>query len=158
MRNDIHIDPLTPAIGAEITGIDITNPLDDDDRQTLLDAFNKHHVLFFRDQPLDPDSLSAFGRSIGEPHTHPAEPDLDGYPGVLAIHTDANSKTYAGRLFHSDVSCDAEPPVGSILHLYEVPETGGDTLFASAIAAYNALSDAMKRDCRWLERAPRLQP
>ena len=144
MRNSLEIDPLTPTIGAEVSGIDLTRPLDKADRDAVLQALHDHLVLFFRDQPLDVDSLSAFGRSIGEPHTHPTEPDIDGYPGVMAIHTDASSTTYAGRLFHSDVSCDKEPPMGSILHLYDVPETGGDTLFASAIAAYETLSDSLK--------------
>ena len=145
MRNSLTIDPLTPTIGAEVSGVDLTQPLSAADRQAVLEALNDHLVIFFRDQPLDAESLSALGCSLGEPHTHPTEPDIEGHPGVIAIHTDANSKTYSGRLFHSDVSCDKAPPMGSILHLYDVPQTGGDTIFASAIAAYEALSDSMKQ-------------
>ena len=62
----------------------------------------------------------------------------------MAFHTDAKSKTYGGRKWHSDVTCDVEPPMASILHLHAVPETGGDTLFANMCAAYDALSDTMK--------------
>ena len=145
MRNELHVDPLTPTIGAEVSGVDLTRPLTPRDSAALRAALNEHLVLFFRDQALDVAQLSAFGRGFGTPHTHPTEPDLPGYPGVMAIHTDASSTTYAGRLFHSDVSCDRVPPMGSILHLYEVPETGGDTIFASMVAAYDALSDGMKR-------------
>ncbi len=150
MRNSLKIDRVTPAIGAEVNGVDLTRPLEHDDKAAILDALRTHLVLFFRDQPLDPDALSALGNGFGSPHTHPAEPDLDGYPGIMAIHTDASSTTYAGRLFHSDVSCDKEPPMGSILHLYDVPETGGDTIFASMIAAYDALSDSMKQSLEGL--------
>jgi taurine dioxygenase len=145
MRNQLHIDRLTPAIGAEISGIDLAKPLTRQDRAAIDAALCDHLVLFFRDQPLDIEQLSAFGRQFGDPHTHPNEPDLPGFPGVMAIHTDASSTIYAGRLFHSDVSCDKVPPMGSILHLYEVPETGGDTIFASMTAAYDALSDSMKQ-------------
>ncbi len=136
----IEIAPVTPVIGAEVRGVDLTRPLDDATVQALRHALDEHLVLFFRDQALDLDQLSAFGHRFGAPHTHPAFPDLEGYPGVLEIHTDAESKTYSGRAWHSDVSCDAEPPMGSILHLHEVPETGGDTLFANMYAAYEALS------------------
>jgi taurine dioxygenase len=139
-----RIEPLTPALGAEVHGVDLTRALGDDDVQVLHDALMNHLVLFFRDQPLDLDQLSAFGRRFGSPHTHPSVPDLEGYPGVMAIHTDANSKVYSGRRWHSDVSCDAEPPMGSILHLHEVPDSGGDTLFANMFAAYETLSAPMR--------------
>jgi alpha-ketoglutarate-dependent taurine dioxygenase len=71
-------------------------------------------------------------------------PGIDGHPEIVAIHADAESKFIAGEHWHSDLTCDAEPPLGSILYLHTVPETGGDTLFASMYAAYDAFSPRMK--------------
>jgi taurine dioxygenase len=77
-------------------------------------------------------------------HIHPNTPGPEGHPEILPIHADANSKRIAGEYWHSDVSCDEEPPLGSILYLHTVPPVGGDTLFASQYAAYDALSPRMK--------------
>ena len=77
---------------------------------------------------------------------HPAAPGLvEGHPEILVIHADENSKHVAGENWHSDVSCDPEPPMGSILYMQELPPVGGDTLFASMYAAYETLSEPMKR-------------
>ena len=141
----MNISPLTPGIGAEVQGVGLGAELDKPDVEAIKEALREHLVLVFRDQPLTLEALDAFGRRFGPPHIHPATPGAAGYPGILPVHTDADSKTYAGSMWHSDVSCDAEPPMGSILHLHEVPETGGDTLFANMYAAYDALSDPMKQ-------------
>lgn len=71
-------------------------------------------------------------------------PGPEGHPEILVIHTDGNSKHAAGQAWHTDVSADAEPPMGSILHMHQVPNSGGDTMLASMYAAYEALSDDMK--------------
>ena len=139
----IKVSPLSPAIGAEISGIDLSTALTDPELQLLKEAWMTHLVLFFRDQPLSVEQLSAFGRQFGELHIHP-QGDMDGHPGVIKIHTDASSKIYAGRDWHTDVSCDETPPLGSILHLHVVPSSGGDTLFANMYAAYEALSAPMQ--------------
>jgi taurine dioxygenase len=104
-------------------------------------------VIFFRDQTLTPDQHAAFGRRFGQLHMHPAAPTpIEGHPEVLVVKADETSKYVAGEDWHSDVSCDPEPPMGSILHIHEVPANGGgDTLFASMYAAYEALSEPMKR-------------
>jgi taurine dioxygenase len=140
----IQVTPTTPHIGAEITGIDLSRPLGNRQVDELHDALAAHQVLFFRDQPLDYDSAKAFGRHFGDLHIHPNTPGPDGHPEILPIHADANSKRIAGERWHSDVSCDAEPPLGSILYLHTVPPVGGDTLFASQYAAYDALSPRLK--------------
>ncbi len=139
----IEVWPVTPRIGAEISGVDLREA----SPRQLADiraALLEHQVIFFRDQKLDLDSQKAFGRYFGELHTHPGAPGADGHPEVMPIHTDANSTYVAGESWHSDVSCDPEPPMGSILHLRVVPPVGGDTLFASMYAAYEALSPRMK--------------
>ncbi len=139
----ITIRPITPLIGAEIEGIDLSQPLDNASFSDLHQAWMRHQVLFFRDQQLDPTSLQALGRRLGTLHVHP-QGDMEGFEGILKIHTDRNSKTYAGRKWHADVTCDTEPPTGSILHLHDVPECGGDTLFANMVAAHDALSAPMQ--------------
>jgi taurine dioxygenase len=103
-----------------------------------------HLVVFFRDQEMTPEQHKAFGRRFGELHIHPAAPAPEGHPEILLIHADENSKRVAGHGWHSDVSCDVAPPMGSILYLTQVPESGGDTMFASMYAAYEALSDKMQ--------------
>jgi taurine dioxygenase len=141
----IQVKPLTPRIGAEISGVTLSEPLGNQQFQEVHDALMQHSVIFFRDQEIDVDQHKDFGRRFGELHIHPGSPPPPGHPEILIVHADKDSKRIAGEKWHSDVSCDPEPPMGSILHLWEVPETGGDTLFASMHATYDALSDRMKR-------------
>ena len=140
----IDVRPATPRIGADISGIDITRSLSNRQVAELHHALADHLVLFFRDQRFTLESQKAFGRMFGELHIHPNTPGPQGHPEILPIHADASSKRVNGEYWHSDVSCDPEPPMGSILHLHTVPPSGGDTIFASAYAAYDALSDRMK--------------
>jgi taurine dioxygenase len=142
----IEISKLTPHCGAEILGIDLSQPLDEATVGQIEQALVESTVVFFRGQSLTPEQQKAFGRRFGDLHIHPAYPDLlDGHPEIMVIRADENSKRIAGEQWHSDVSCDPEPPMGSILHMHEVPPVGGDTLFASMYAAYEALSDPVKR-------------
>lgn len=140
----IKAKPLTATVGAEIEGVDLSKPLDRQAFTEVHDALKQYCVIFFRDQELDHESHKSFGRLFGELHVHPAIPGPEGHPEILPIHTDRNSNYIAGERWHSDVSCDEEPPLGSILHLHTVPEVGGDTLFSNMYAAYDALSDRMK--------------
>jgi taurine dioxygenase len=142
----IQVDKLTPHAGAEIRGVDLSRPLDERTVKEIHDALIDNGVIFFRDQRLTPDQQKAFGRLFGELHLHPAAPSLlEGHPEILVIHADETSKHVAGEVWHSDVSCDVEPPMGSVLYMHELPAVGGDTLFASMYAAYEALSEPMKR-------------
>lgn len=136
--------PLTPAIGAEIHGVDLNRPLDATVFDAIRSALTTHQVIFFRDQDLSVERQIAFGRMFGELVVHPNDPGLQGHPEVMIIHADAASKRVAGERWHTDVSCDPEPPMGSILHLYTVPPMGGDTLFASMYAAHDTLSPPMQ--------------
>lgn len=141
----IEIKPLTPRIGAEVRGVDLSKPLDERGFQELHEAWMRHLVLFFRDQDLTREQHIELGRRFGELHIHPAAPGPEGYPELLRIHADESSRYAAGGGWHSDVSADEEPPMASILYLRTVPEVGGDTLFASMYEAYDALSEPMKR-------------
>lgn len=139
----ITVTPISPTLGAEVTGVDLAR-LDDDTWHEIAAAWAEHLVLFFRDQDLPPEAHEALGRRIGELHVHPAAPTVEGHPHVMIIHADENSKVVAGNGWHTDVSCDERPPSATILHLPEVPDVGGDTLFISTEAAYEALSQPMK--------------
>jgi taurine dioxygenase len=140
----IQVKPVTPRIGAEVYGVDLSTPLDDQTFNEIHSAFKNHCVLFFRDQNFDHDSQKAFGRRFGNLAIHPAIKAPEGHPEIVPIHADENSTKIAGERWHSDVSCVEEPPLGSILYMHTVPESGGDTLFSNMYAAYDALSDRMK--------------
>ena len=139
----LSVVPLTARIGAEIAGVDLAAPTNHQLTE-ISDALAEHLVIFFRDQSFDYDSLKAFGRAFGELAIHPGVPGLPDHPEVVAIHADAQSRYVAGEDWHSDLTCNAEPPMGSILYLPTVPEVGGDTMFASMYAAYEALSPRMQ--------------
>ena len=140
----ITIDKLTPILGAEIGGIDFRKPLSNRQHDEVHRALAENCVIFFRDQQLTPDQHMAFGRLFGELHVHPAAPHEPGRPELMIIHADKDSPRANGEGWHSDVSCEVEPPMGSILHIEKCPPKGGDTLFSSMYAAYDALSDRMK--------------
>ncbi|AJP71293.1 TauD/TfdA dioxygenase family protein [Sphingomonas hengshuiensis] len=142
----IAIHPLTPHMGAEIDGIDLTAPLSEAQGAALRAALAEHLVLFFRDQPIGHDQHKALARVFGDIHVAAATAAwaVPGHPEVTRMHTDAGSTYVPGEDWHSDMTCDPEPPLGSILYLHTVPETGGDTAFSNMFAAYAALSDRMK--------------
>ena len=139
----IKVTPVTPAIGAEISGVDLAD-LDETAFRAIREALMAHGVIFFRDQDISIESQKALGARFGELVVHPNDPGVDGHPEVMVIHADESSKRVAGERWHSDVSCDPVPPMGSILRLHTVPESGGDTLFACMYAAFDALSDRMR--------------
>ena len=141
----LRVTPLSPVIGAEVSGVDLTQALDAAVLTELKDAWAKHLVLFFRDQHLTFAQHKALGRHFGELHVHPAAPKDAEHPEILVVHGDDKVKFVAGSLWHSDVSCDREPPLGSILRVVQVPSSGGDTLFANMYAAYEGLSDRLQR-------------
>ncbi len=140
----IAIDKLTPIIGAEIAGVDLSAPLPDHQMQEIHRALAENLVIFFRDQTLTPEQHLSFGRNFGPLHVHPAAPHAPGYPELMIIHADKDSPRANGEGWHSDVSCEAEPPMGTILYIRQCPPRGGDTLFANMYAAYETLSDRMK--------------
>ncbi|MBT4354617.1 MAG: taurine dioxygenase [Rhodospirillaceae bacterium] len=145
--SDLEIIPITPLIGAEIKNIDLKNNLTEVNVKQIRSAFLNHSVLFFRDQKLSIDEQKVFGKYFGDLHIHPARDrnGIEGHPEILYINAGPNTSRVNGDDWHSDVSCDQEPPMGSILRIFEAPNNGGDTLFASMYAAYDALSEPMKR-------------
>ena len=140
----IEVKKLTPVIGAEIHQIDLSKPILAKQQEELHRALAENQVIFFRDQDISKENHVTFGRIFGDLHIHPAAPHITNIPEMMLIQADRNSPRANGEVWHTDVSCDQEPPMGSILHIYECPENGGDTLFASMYAAYDALSERMK--------------
>jgi taurine dioxygenase len=145
----ISVTRLSPHIGAEIGNIDLTKPLSNREVEELHQALAENLVIFFRDQPIDFEAHKALARHFGELHLHvgPATDSrpLPDQPEIRELYFDENSEKVAGERWHTDQSCAAIPPMGSILHLHIVPpDGGGDTMFASMYAAYEALSDRMK--------------
>ena len=141
----ITIDKLTPINGAEIGGVDLSQPLSNRTADEIHRALAENLVIFFRDQKLNPEQHLAFGRMFGDLHIHPAAPHHPDHRELMIIHADKDSPRANGEGWHSDVSCDLEPPMGSILYIKTCPPKGGDTLFANMYAAYDALSDRMKQ-------------
>jgi taurine dioxygenase len=142
----IRVEPLAGALGAEVSGVDLAKPLAEDAIAEIRRAWLEHQVLFFRDQPLSVDEHKAFARRFGELHVHPVLQQMadQGHPEIVVLESDARRPVVADR-WHSDVTFEREPPLGSILRAVEVPEAGGDTIWASTTAAYDALSAPMQR-------------
>ena len=143
----IEVKKLTPVIGAEIHGVDLSKDLGNQQFQEIHNALMENLVVFFRDQKLTVDQHKDFGRRFGKLHIHPNAPqELAGHPEILVIKADENSKRVAGEEWHSDVSCDEEPPMGSILYMHTVPpDGGGDTMFANMYAAFDKLSPPIRK-------------
>ena len=143
----IGVRKLSPTIGAEISGVDLSLPLGNQQFDEVHRALMDNLVIFFRDQKMSIESHKAFGRRFGPLHVHPNAPiGLPEHREILVIKADENSKRVAGEEWHSDVSCDPEPPMGSILYLTEVPpDGGGATLFANMYRAYETLSQPMQK-------------
>jgi taurine dioxygenase len=138
------IKPLTGVLGAEISGVELAQDLSGELFDTIHQALLDHHVLVFRNQTLTPEQQMRFGRRFGELDFHPFVEGSTEFPEVLNIVTEPDDQLNFGGGWHTDVTFLAEPDLGTILYGIELPEYGGDTLFSSQIAAYNALSDPMK--------------
>ncbi|MGI9328913.1 MAG: TauD/TfdA dioxygenase family protein [Pseudomonadales bacterium] len=138
-----EIEQLSPTIGAVLHGIDLRNPLSEQQRQAVYQALLDFKVIFFRDQEINTAQHLAFARNFGELEVHPFAKHKEGLPEVLAITHDRDSKGKENA-WHSDVTWRLQPSLGSVLRALEVPEVGGDTLFADMEAAYEGLSPELK--------------
>ena len=144
MTTTLEIQPVSGVLGAEVHGIDLGVEQSDATIDALRRAFNEHQVLFFRDQQLSADQQLAFGRRFGELGVHPYVEANRDHPEVLDIVTEPDDRVNFGGGWHTDVTFLPEPDLGSILYAVDVPDFGGDTLFASQLAAYDTLSPTMQ--------------
>lgn len=125
-------------LGTVLSGFRLLD-LSDTEVEELKVLVAQRGVVAVRDQLMTLDEQIAFGARLGPLHVHPAYPDAI-HPDALRIHADANSRFAAGEGWHTDVSCDAEPPVISMLRIEVTPSCGGDTAFASMVEAWDSLS------------------
>jgi len=137
-------EPLAPAIGLEIRGLDLSTLPAGEFATTLRDLFNRHHVLVLRDQELGPAQLLAFAEWLGEPDIYPFVEGIEGFPTITSVLKLPHERVNFGGVWHSDTAYLERPPMATLLLARELPPVGGDTLFASQVAAYEALSDGMK--------------
>jgi len=145
--SNLTVQPLAGTLGAEISGVDLAQPLDDKTFKEIHAALLEHLVIFFRDQQLTPEQHIAFGRHFGELHIHPYIPNLEGYPEIIKLRSAKNGPgemAYQSNQWHTDLTYSAEPPMASILYGVIVPEAGGDTMWNNLYAAYENLSPKMQ--------------
>ena len=140
----ITVEPISGSLGAEISGVDITN-LDQETYVEIHRAFLAHNVIFFRNQELTPETQMAFGRLFGPLNRHSYVKGLDDYPDVFRIVKEPTDAHHFGNAWHTDLAYEERPALGTILYGIDVPDTGGDTMFANLYAAYQGLSNGMKR-------------
>lgn len=146
MRNSrFDIRPSSPAVGAEILGVDLSQPLSAEETGDLRAALNEYGVIFFRDQELTPEQHIAFAERFAPININRFFRSVPDHPQIAEVRKEPAQTTNIGGGWHTDHSYDLAPALGSILLAREVPEQGGDTMFASMHHAYEALSDGLKR-------------
>src|SRR5438270_3066005 len=145
MTQLLDIRRVAGALGAEITGVDLGQELPDATIAAIRKALLDHQVIFFRDQALTPERQVAFGRRFGPLNIHPYVAGMAGHPEVMEVIKEPQDRINFGGGWHSDMSFLERPAIGSILYAVETPEVGGDTLFASQAAAFEALSPGLQR-------------
>ena len=141
--SSLNIVPLSSALGAQISGVDVSQPLPPEQREAIEQALLKHQVLFFRNQPITPQQQARFAANFGDLHIHPIYPNVPEQPEVLILDT-AVTDVRDNAIWHTDVTFLPTPAMGAVLSAKLLPEFGGDTLWASGIAGYEALSAPMK--------------
>jgi len=142
----LTVTPLSGACGAEIAGIDLARDLTDAAVAEIRSALNQHGVIFFHDQAFDDETHKAIARRFGPLFIHPnfrGTGSAD--PEIVWVRREPHDPSVVGEQWHADTTMCAAPPMGALLHGIEVPPYGGDTMFAHQAAAYDALSDGMKR-------------
>jgi taurine dioxygenase len=143
--NMLEIRPVSGAVGAEIHGIDLAEPIVDETLSTIRHTLADRGVVFFRGQLLTPEQQIEFARRFGNINVNRFFAHADGYPEIALVVKEPHQTKNIGGGRHTDHSYDREPALGSILYAREVPRLGGDTLFASMYAAYDGLSDGLRQ-------------
>ena len=141
----MKIKQIAGALGAEISGIDLSKGVPTQLAADIRKVFLDHQVIFLRDQNLTPQQFLVFARAMGKPIEYPFVKGLEGFPHIIEVKKLEHEKVNFGGIWHSDTTYLDLPPMGSMLLSREVPPYGGDTLFASQYLAYESLSDTMQR-------------
>jgi taurine dioxygenase len=141
----MKIEPLAGALGAEIGGVALATLRDEETWREIHRAFIEYSVIVFRDQALEPTDLMRVGARFGEPCFYPFVTGMDGFPYIFEVVKEEDERTNFGGNWHSDTTYLEHPPLATLLYAVETPSRGGDTLFTSTLAAYDALSEGMRR-------------
>ena len=136
---------LAGAVGAEVTGLDLSRPASDALVAELRAVWLEHGMIVLRNQPLPPAHFQRFAERFGEVIEYPFVKGIEGHPMIIPVMKLAHEKVNFGGIWHSDTAYLQEPPMATMLVARELPPWGGDTLFASGHAAFEALSPAMQR-------------
>ena len=143
MIEKLTIKPLGPYIGAMVSGVDLAKGLSDNQFEQLYHALIRHQVIFLHDQDITPIQQKVFAQRFGDLHIHPVYPHAEGAEEIIVLDTH-NDNPPDNDNWHTDVTFIEAPPAIAILAAKQVPAAGGDTLWASGVAAYEALSDKFK--------------
>ncbi len=147
----INVKRISGALGAEIEGADLSQPLTADTVAAIRKAWLEHLVIFFRNQPLTPAQFMTFAGSLGTPVEYPMVKGIEGFPKIIEVKKLEHERVNFGGIWHSDTAYLDNPPMASMLLAREVPPAGGDTLFADMYRAWDALSEGMKAMLRNLK-------
>jgi len=139
----LAIERLTPALGGLVSNLDLAAPLTDGTITAIRNTLDEYQVLFFRDQSLTPAQQRDFAASFGPLHIHPVYPQDETVPEIMILEYDETRKGHQNN-WHTDVTFIETPPFGSVLYADDVPAAGGDTIWASSYAAFEALSPALQ--------------
>jgi len=145
MRNyRLDVQPIAGSMGAEIFGVDLAEDLGDETFEDIHQAILTHGAIFFRDQDITPTQQMTFAERWGEVHLHPHMPCLEGHPGIIEIVKKEDDTVAFGGNWHTDQMFTDTPARYTMLYAKQVPQAGGDTMYANLYQAYDALSDGMK--------------
>lgn len=165
-ERSIEVSPLSIHVGAEISGVDLTQPLPPQQITDIRDALVKWKVVFFRDQFLDHDQHRVFARQFGDlTPGHAVYGNIEGYPEIYSVSKHRKAKRFTGEMvmrpwtgWHTDITAAINPPAGSILRAEVVPPYGGDTHFTNLVAAYHGLSETLRGFLDGLRGIHRIAP
>jgi taurine dioxygenase len=147
----LEVRPLSRAVGAEISGINLLDPVSDAQIAEIRKIWLQHSVVFFREQPLESGAFQAFAQRFGEIIEYPFVKGLPDFPLIVPVLKLPHEKHNFGGVWHTDTTYLQEPPMATMLIARELPPVGGDTLFASNYAAFEGLSPALQDTLRTLK-------
>lgn len=143
MVNRLEVTAIAGALGAEITGVDLRQPISGELYGEIRKALVTYQVIFFRDQPIEPAHQKALADLFGPLQTHPAYDTVEGFEEIAILESLPDKPTLIEK-WHTDMTFRAHPPMGTMLRSRIIPEKGGDTLWSSMTAAFDALSTPMQ--------------
>ena len=152
----LRATPVNGALGAEISNINLSQVSDNSVYEEIHQALLHHQVIVFRDQDLTPGQLINLGRQFGELHINPFVKGLENYPEIMPVRSEENAEKQYTGLWHTDISWDRKPSMGSLLYAIDLPDNGGDTLFSNMYLAFSSLSEGMQSSLRQLRAEHRV--